>query len=108
MRKKSEEAMRELTLRLPERLRKIIDLAAKARFGGHGVSLNTEIIDRLERSFGRGLLEEILTHAYGPTTGAILTEAHRNGMRITEAQAKQILESVRVFLDHVQKGEAAI
>ena len=99
----------ELKLRLPEPLRKKIDQAAKARFGGRGHSLNSELIDRLENSFGRGLLDEVLTLAYGSTTAAMLMEAHRNGMlKITDDKIEDIVECVRKFLKNVQKGEAAL
>ena len=109
MAKKSERLTAELKLRLPEALRKKIEMAAKERFGGEGQSLNDEMIERLQWSFGRGLLAELLTAAYGPTTALVLVEAHRNGMlKLTDAHIEAIGKVVRNFLAHVQKGEAAL
>ena len=103
--KADEDQTAQLKVRLPESLRKKIELAAKKRFDGKGQSLNAEMLDRLERSFGRGLLDEILTLAYGPTSAVMLMEAHRNGMlRITDESKEQMVESVRKFLAEVQKG----
>src|SRR5262245_57053492 len=109
MAKKGERLTAELKLRVPEALRKKIELAAKMRFDGKGQSLNEEMIDRLERSFGRGLLDELLTLAYGPTTAFMLMEAHRNGMlKVTDENIEGIVQRVRAFLKHVQKGEAVL
>ena len=66
MTKKAERLTAELKLRVPEELRKRIETAAKAQFDGRGQSLNDEMIERLERSFGRGLLDDLLLLAYGP------------------------------------------
>jgi hypothetical protein len=102
---KKERLTAELKLRLPEPLRKKIEAAAKARLDGRGVSLNTELVDRLDRSFGRGLLEEILTLAYGPTSAVFLIEAHRNKMlKVKDEDIERMLQSVRRFLEGVQKG----
>ena len=109
MTRKAERLTAELKLRLPERLRKQIEVAAKARFDGKGQSLNEEMIERLQRSFGRGLLDELLQVGYGPTTASTLMEAHKQGMlRIKDEHIEAILARVRKFLEHVQKGEAAL
>jgi hypothetical protein len=105
---KAERLTAELKLRLPEPLRKKIETAAKLRFDGKGHSINQEMIDRLDRSFGRGLLEEILVAAYGPTSAESLIEANRNGMlKIRDEDIERMLQSLRKFLVAVQKGEAA-
>ena len=100
MAKKPERLSAELKLRLSEELRKKIELAAKKRFDGRGHSLNAEMIDRLERSFGQGLFEEILTLTYGPTTAIFLIEANKRGMlNVKEGQKEDMLEAVSTFLD---------
>jgi hypothetical protein len=109
MAKKAERLTAELKLRLPEPLRKKLELAAKMRFEGKGTSLNQEMIDRLGRSFGKGLLDELLILAYGPTSAQFLVEAHRGGIfKLSDKGKEDILKCVRTFLEHVQKGEAAI
>jgi hypothetical protein len=64
MAKRSKTATADLGLRVKETLRSQIERAAKA----NGVSMNAEIVDRLERSFrpeGNSLLSAIIRHAIG-------------------------------------------
>ena len=75
--KRSKTAVVQTGLRIREPLRIHLEKAAKDR----GVSLNTEINDRLERSMEHfGLLPEILTLAYGERWARFFVEAHKNGL----------------------------
>jgi hypothetical protein len=96
--KQVERATAELKLRLPEALRKAIEIAAKQR----GVSLNTEMVERLDGSFGRWLFEEILRITYGPHASAPLIETYRHGMlRVKPEDKERMLASVSKFLDKI-------
>jgi hypothetical protein len=67
--KRAETATVNITLRVKEGLRDSLEKAARA----HGVSLNTEIADRLEHARDRqSLLMEVLTLAYGRELAGIL------------------------------------
>ena len=63
----------DIKLRLKEPLRARVEAAAAER----GVSMNAEMVDRLDRSFDQpemkiGLLAEVMTLAYGPKLGRIV------------------------------------
>lgn len=67
-----------------------------------GVSLNTEIVDRLDRSFGKEFFEELLRMAYRPAVSPPLIEVYRRGMlRITSSQKEYMLERLGTFLDGI-------
>src|SRR5262245_52420115 len=67
--KREETATVGITLRVREDLREHIEQSAKAR----RVSLNQEIIDRLEHTRDRqGLLREVLELAYGPSLAGVM------------------------------------
>ena len=101
MAKKQERLTAELKLRVPEALRKKIEASAEAR----DRSLNTEIVQRLEASFRKVLLEELLMMAWGETTGQIAAGAAYGGLlRLKDEDKETILQNVRRLLEEIQKG----
>ena len=94
MAKRDRTAIVQLKVRMREPLRAHLEKAAAAR----GISLNSEIVDRLERSADRlGLLEEILVLAYG-AAGTLMAGMHVHGgttkLRLTDQQKIQIMDAV--------------
>jgi hypothetical protein len=67
----------QLKLRFDERLRRKLEHEAIR----NNRSLNSEIVARLEHDMQRlGLLEEVLTLAYGERWAAFFVAAHKNGI----------------------------
>lgn len=93
--KRKKTAIVQLKVRMREPLRAHLEKAAAAR----GISLNSEIVDRLERSMDRSvLLEDVLGLAYGRETGKIMAAIHVHGGTskpvITNEQKQQIIDAV--------------
>ena len=101
--KRSKTAIIQIKVRMREPLRAHLEQAAKRR----GVSLNNEIVDRLETSRERvGLLEEVLAIAYGPVWGAFFADAHRNGVLVFRNQDKAtILAALTKFIDALPEAK---
>jgi hypothetical protein len=95
--KRDKTAVVQTGLRIREELRGHLDKAARAR----GVSLNTEIADRLERSMEHlGLLQEVLTLAYGEQWASFFVDAHKAGILRVRGQDKAAMKArVRKFID---------
>ena len=81
----------QLPIRMRESLRAQIEKAAKEK----DVSINTEVVMRLDRSFERqGLLQEVMTLAYGEEWAAMLMEAHKFGILRVTPRNKDDLRAV--------------
>jgi hypothetical protein len=86
--------------RLPAPLHKQLEASAKA----NDLSLNTELVNRLERSFDYGMVENVLTLAYGPPPVAQgLIEAYRRGMlRLRDEDVAHIKGCLNRWADQLQ------
>src|SRR5262245_47061731 len=107
--KRAETSTVNITLRVKESLREHLEFTAKA----HRVSLNAEIIDRLE--YGRDrmlLLPEVLRMAYGDRVAGLLMVLGRT-MSVAGALPRRGIDSVDQVTDaHVyeqmEKAAAAV
>jgi hypothetical protein len=101
MTKRPRTAIVQIGLRLPEPLRAHLEKAAKER----GVSINAEIVTRLEHSRDRaGLLYEVLELAYGPALAPMLAEAQRHDLlRLRVGDKDKIKAAMLRIVDHYFK-----
>lgn len=98
--KRSKKAVVQLGVRMREPLRAQLTKAAKAK----GISLNAEIVDRLERSTtNMGLVEEILSLLFGPTTAKILAGAHVYGgiLQLTPGDKERLKTAGSAWMNEV-------
>jgi hypothetical protein len=73
----------------------------------HGVSLNEEIVIRLEKSFEReSLIDDVLDLAYGKEWASFLKYLHKTGnMRLSDAAIERLCKATEKFLrSHFVKG----
>jgi len=101
--KNSKDTKADIKIRLTEGLRSRIERTAKQR----GVSMNAEMIERLENSFVKqGLLKEVLTLAYGPQWAAFLSDADAAGvLRFREEDKEVLRKRVNAFIDALPEKE---
>lgn len=94
---RDKKAVVQLKVRMREPLRAKLEKAATQK----GVSLNSEIVERLERTCEReGLLEEVLTLTCGPEFAKVFTELlEKRRLAFRDADKAKVHKDLEMLLD---------